>query len=50
MRAVVWTDVVQMVIILIGVLALIIEGTVDVGGPANVWKRVTEGSRIQTDA
>ena len=45
----IWTDAFQMVVILAGMFALIIEGTKDVGGPAEVWRRVIEGNRIDTN-
>ena len=50
MKAVVWTDSLQMMIIFAGMLALIIEGTRDAGGPTQVWERAIKGGRIQTDA
>ena len=46
MKAVIWTDTFQMVIILGGLVAVIVEGTIDCGGPGNVITRVIDGDRI----
>uniref|UniRef100_A0A1I8I2K6 Sodium-coupled monocarboxylate transporter 1 n=3 Tax=Macrostomum lignano TaxID=282301 RepID=A0A1I8I2K6_9PLAT len=48
-KAVVWTDVFQAGIMLIGIFAIIIKGTIDVGGPANVWAINEKYGRIQFD-
>ncbi|XP_047002240.1 sodium-coupled monocarboxylate transporter 1-like isoform X2 [Schistocerca americana] len=46
-RAVVWTDVVQSLVMFGSVLVVIIKGTVDVGGLAVVWSRNVESGRIE---
>ncbi|XP_076059411.1 sodium-coupled monocarboxylate transporter 2-like [Oratosquilla oratoria] len=49
MRAVVWTDMLQLSVLLLGMVAIIIKGTIDVGGPANVWRTSVELSRTGQD-
>ncbi|CAL1546439.1 unnamed protein product [Lymnaea stagnalis] len=46
LKAVVWTDVFQAVIMLAGVLAILIKGTSDVGGPKKVWDIAERGGRF----
>ncbi|XP_017116374.1 sodium-coupled monocarboxylate transporter 1 [Drosophila elegans] len=47
LKAVVWTDVIQ-TIIMFGAMALVlIKGTVDIGGPAVVWQRAQETARLE---
>ncbi|MGH0184363.1 UNVERIFIED_CONTAM: hypothetical protein FKN15_014685 [Acipenser sinensis] len=46
MKAVIWTDVFQVVVMLSGFLAIVIRGTVLVGGPAAVLEIASNGSRI----
>ena len=46
LRAVVYTDTFQAVVIFTGVLALIVKGVIDVGGPGEVWRRSQEGGRL----
>ncbi|XP_049834467.1 sodium-coupled monocarboxylate transporter 1-like [Schistocerca gregaria] len=46
-RAVVWTDVVQSLVMFGSVLVVVIKGTVDVGGLAVVWSRNVETGRIE---
>lgn len=46
MRAVVWTDVFQVVVMLAGFWAILIRGTVVVGGPTHVLELVRNRSRI----
>ena len=45
-RAVVWTDAFQMVVIMAGLLALLIRGTILVGGWERVMNLVYEGKRV----
>ena len=47
MKAVVWTDTMQVCIMIAGVLAVIIKGSIDVGGIDEVWRRGVEGNRIE---
>ncbi|KAM4597585.1 sodium/iodide cotransporter-like [Polymixia lowei] len=46
MKAVIWTDVFQIVVMLSGLLAILIHGTVLVGGPAAVLEIAHNASRI----
>ena len=45
-KAVVWTDVFQMVIIIGGILTLFITGIVKIGGFHIIWETATNGSRL----
>ncbi|KAM6920977.1 sodium/iodide cotransporter isoform 2-T2 [Xenentodon cancila] len=49
MKAVIWTDVFQIVVMLSGFMAVFIYGTVLVGGPAQVLEIASNGSRINFD-
>ncbi|XP_068117124.1 sodium-coupled monocarboxylate transporter 2 [Hyperolius riggenbachi] len=46
LKAVVWTDAFQMVVMVIGFLSVLIEGTRQNNGPANVWQTAMNGSRL----
>ncbi|XP_014671170.1 PREDICTED: sodium-coupled monocarboxylate transporter 1-like [Priapulus caudatus] len=46
MKAVIWTDAFQMVVILVGLLAVIVKGTMDVGGMDEVFRISDEGGRL----
>jgi Na+/proline symporter len=46
MKAVIWTDVFQILVMLSGFIAIFIQGTVLVGGPAMVLEIANNGSRI----
>uniref|UniRef100_A0A3P9LD80 Solute carrier family 5 member 5 n=1 Tax=Oryzias latipes TaxID=8090 RepID=A0A3P9LD80_ORYLA len=46
MRAVIWTDVFQVMVMLLGFVAIYIRGTILVGGPAQVLEIANNGSRI----
>nr|XP_009686751.1 PREDICTED: sodium-coupled monocarboxylate transporter 2 [Struthio camelus australis] len=46
LKAVVWTDVFQMVIMLTGLITVLIRGTILNGSPTNIWQRASEGSRL----
>ncbi|KAM7409603.1 hypothetical protein PAMA_001202 [Pampus argenteus] len=46
MKAVIWTDVFQIAVMLMGFMAIFIQGTVLVGGPALVLEIANNGSRI----
>ncbi|KAM6369199.1 sodium/iodide cotransporter [Pluvialis apricaria] len=46
MKAVIWTDVFQVVVMLSGFIAIIIRGVLLVGGPATVLSIATNGSRV----
>ena len=45
-KAVVWTDTLQICIMVLGVVAVIVKGCIDVGGIDEVWRRGVEGNRI----
>ncbi|XP_022090148.1 sodium-coupled monocarboxylate transporter 1-like [Acanthaster planci] len=46
MKAVLWTDVFQTCVMFGGFIAVIIEGTMRLGGLGNVWRIAEEGGRI----
>ncbi|SPP78364.1 sodium-coupled monocarboxylate transporter 1 [Drosophila guanche] len=47
LKAVVWTDVIQ-TIIMFGAMALVlIKGTLDIGGPSVVWQRAQDTARLE---
>ncbi|XP_048046414.1 solute carrier family 5 member 6 isoform X2 [Megalobrama amblycephala] len=46
LKAVVWTDVFQTVVMFTGQLAVIIVGVQQAGGPSEVWVKVRDGGRI----
>ncbi|XP_050069944.1 sodium-coupled monocarboxylate transporter 1-like [Anopheles maculipalpis] len=47
LKAVVWTDVIQSGVTLLALLAVLIKGTFDVGGPAEVLQRNIVGDRLE---
>ena len=49
MKAVMWTDVFQVTMMMAGLLAVIIQGSIDNGGFINIWQIAKEGGRIQFD-
>ncbi|XP_028295962.1 solute carrier family 5 member 6a [Gouania willdenowi] len=46
LKAVIWTDVFQTVVMFAGQLAVIVVGASQAGGIAEVWRKATNGSRI----
>ncbi|XP_054826872.1 sodium-coupled monocarboxylate transporter 2 isoform X2 [Eublepharis macularius] len=46
LKAVVWTDAFQLVIMLLGFLTVLIQGTLQNGGPKNIWEIAKNGSRL----
>ncbi|XP_063964575.1 sodium-coupled monocarboxylate transporter 1-like isoform X1 [Lytechinus pictus] len=46
-KAIVWTDTMQSVIMIAGVVAVIVKGTFDIGSIDEVWRRGVEGERIR---
>ncbi|GFR94812.1 sodium-coupled monocarboxylate transporter 1 [Elysia marginata] len=46
MKAVIWSDVFQAVIMLTGIFAILIQGTLNVGGPGEVWNMASSGGRL----
>jgi len=47
MKAVMWTDVVQICFMVAGIVAVIIKGSVDHGGFTSIWSIMYDGDRIQ---
>lgn len=47
MRAVVWTDVIQTLIMIGAMILVIVKGTFDIGGAKEVWTRNWESDRIE---
>ena len=47
MKAVMWTDVFQICMMFAGLLAVLIKGSMDFNGFANIWKFAEEGERIE---
>ena len=45
----VWTDAVQMAIVMIGTLVILILGAEEVGGSSEVWRINKEDNRINFD-
>lgn len=48
LKAVIWTNVLQMVVILAGFVAVIARGAVLQGGLTKIFQHVDEGGRLQT--
>ncbi|XP_058455249.1 sodium-coupled monocarboxylate transporter 1-like [Malaya genurostris] len=46
LRAVVWTDTVQFILMMASIFAVIILGVIDVGSFAEVWRRAERGGRL----
>lgn len=49
LKAVIWTDTLQVVIMYVALLIPIIQGDIDVGGAAEVWRRNYESGRVEFD-
>lgn len=47
LKAVVWTDMLQVVVMIVAVITVTVLGTVQVGGPAEVWRKAREVNRIE---
>ncbi|XP_012275282.1 sodium-coupled monocarboxylate transporter 1 isoform X2 [Orussus abietinus] len=47
LRAVVWTDALQVGIMIAAVVTVTALGTYELGGPVEIWRRATEAKRIQ---
>lgn len=47
LKAVVWTDVVQTIMMFGAICLVMIKGTLNVGGLDVVWNRAVEGDRIE---
>ena len=46
MKAVIWADTVQLVIMLAGQIAIVTQGTINVGGISEVFRIASDGGRI----
>jgi solute carrier family 5 (sodium-coupled monocarboxylate transporter), member 8/12 len=46
MKAVIWTDVLQAVVILVGLLSAIIQGFISIGGIRRTFQIASRGGRI----
>ncbi|KAM5138678.1 sodium-coupled monocarboxylate transporter 2 [Mantella aurantiaca] len=46
LKAVVWTDAFQMIVMVVGFLSVLIEGTIQNGGPSEIWQKAMNGSRL----
>jgi Na+/proline symporter len=46
-KAVVWTDTIQFLMMYGSIIILIVKGVIDVGGPRTVWDRNFNSSRIE---
>ncbi|EMP28121.1 Sodium-coupled monocarboxylate transporter 2 [Chelonia mydas] len=46
LKAVVWTDAFQLVVMVIGFLTVLIQGTIQNGGLTNIWENANNGSRL----
>ncbi|XP_060084537.1 sodium-coupled monocarboxylate transporter 1-like [Ylistrum balloti] len=47
MRAVIWTDVFQTLVMLVGMIAVFIQGSIQIGGLSEMWKIAYDGDRIE---
>jgi sodium-coupled monocarboxylate transporter 8/12 len=47
MKAVMWTDVFQITLMFAGLIAILIQGSIDQGGFGNVWKILDESGRVE---
>ncbi|XP_076801199.1 sodium-coupled monocarboxylate transporter 1-like [Clavelina lepadiformis] len=47
LKAVIWTDAIQAVVMLAGFLSIIIRGSVVMGGFENIWNKCLEGGRLE---
>lgn len=47
MRAVVYTDVLQTTIMFIGVVSVVVQVCIELGGVGEVWERAAQGGRLE---
>lgn len=47
MKAVIWTDVIQIIAMLTAMVLMVSKGTIDVGGCTIVWIRSWESGRLE---
>lgn len=48
LKAVIWTDVFQTLVMFSGQVAVIVVGVAQTGGPSEVWRKVWEGGRVSS--
>lgn len=46
MKAVIWTDVIQMSLMFVALLVVLLKATVDTGGVVEVYRRTDEAGRL----
>lgn len=49
LKAVVYTDTWQIIVMFISVIVIVLLGTISLGGPSTIWDRGHEGKRIVFD-
>lgn len=49
MKAVLWTDAFQVIMMIVGVLATLIQGSIEVGGFAKAWEIASDNERVRFD-
>lgn len=47
MKAVMWTDAFQIIIMFVGLIAILVQGSIDHNGFNNIWRYLGEGGRIK---
>lgn len=47
MKAVMYTDAIQMVLMLAGMITILVKGSYDVGGFGEVWRLAADGDRLE---
>lgn len=47
MKAVVWTDVIQLTMMLGAIILVMVKGSLDIGGFGFVWNKAVESGRIE---
>lgn len=47
MKAVVWTDVIQLTMMLGAIILVMVKGSIDIGGFGYVWSKAVESGRIE---
>ncbi|XP_015795933.1 sodium-coupled monocarboxylate transporter 2 [Tetranychus urticae] len=47
LKAVIWTDVLQYFLMILGIVVVIVKGIIDTGGVAEVWRRADLGGRLR---
>jgi len=47
LKAVIWTDALQMIVMVLGFVVVLIQTSIEGGGIEVLWKRAEEGSRIE---